>query len=1089
MAAERRFEHYEVLQREDGSLWELGRGAMGVTYKAFDTDLHCTVALKVINPAILDTEGTEQRFLREARAAAQLRQPNIATVLRLGKTEDGTHFYAMEFCEGPTLEEFVKEKGRLDVELALSFALQVTKALIVAEEHNVVHRDIKPANLIIVKQRAEGLIVKVIDFGLAKSVTDKGSSWTSMSLATAGFVGTAHFSSPEQLEQGQVDVRSDIYSLGATIWFMLTGQPMFSGSVARVMSQHLSSPPPWDQLDAYRPPANVRVLLTSLLAKSPTERPQSALELKELIEGCLRELRDEPSKSVGASASPIGADVLADRWKLLEEQRGLGRHIYRAVDLKEQGNIVAIRLVEAEIAQDDPRWQELVQTMSFFQSAPESMVRPLCLNRDHPERPFLVTEWIDGIPLVALLRRRGTFSWKESGKLASDLAPALDFAVEHGITCRAFSKDDVILTFPANGNLEARLDELAKKPITDCADVRAIIDLLPVNADAAAANQSLLSMATIVPGSSPSTRADKVPTLRDLAALIYELLGGAPRLQAQRYVPLARVSAEGNELLKSVLTSPNENRDFSSGADFAARMLESDHIGTSPKSRKLAQPSVVTPQPAPAATPSRRRPVTLPSVPPPPISVDEVPLSSLHLAPEPLVAPAVPRTSDRDRAASRNSRIIAVTVAAAAVMVAGGLWWVVRHRQPSERAVTVATPAPTATATATATAVAAAGPPSLSGDLISTAYSPNGDIRVEHRSGGLLYLIAASDPSKHHLLRQSEDDDTAVVFSPDEKWLVLNEHSQLNDASSQLYHRSRPDDVEYVQESNKTAADKTLSESAWKFYLGEVGLGEQASRRDVRLSGVEWKPDSSGIKLRFDSIGPEGQKVLPQPYVCVYDLGSKGFSSETDTTAIRAALQQPHSQVAWQKQLTDFVAAFVRVNQTNDAAGTVACYAPRVDYFDQGAVDHSAINRDVEQYNIRWPTRHDEIENNDIVVREIQPGTEYVASFNLNFFAASPARLECVRGKSAFTMHVNGGDNPRITAIQQKSLQREKGTLQVNGSGFTPVWGSNQQQVARRGGRGKARPTTPGTQNDPHAAEILNGILNGMSRGHIPRRP
>src|SRR4051812_1921194 len=103
MASDRRFEHYEVLQREDDLLWELGRGAMGVTYKAFDTDLHCTVALKVINPSILETEGTEQRFLREARAAAQLWHPNIATVLRLGKAADGTHFYAMEFCEGRTV--------------------------------------------------------------------------------------------------------------------------------------------------------------------------------------------------------------------------------------------------------------------------------------------------------------------------------------------------------------------------------------------------------------------------------------------------------------------------------------------------------------------------------------------------------------------------------------------------------------------------------------------------------------------------------------------------------------------------------------------------------------------------------------------------------------------------------------------------------------------------------------------------------------------------------------------------------------------------------------------------------------------------
>ena len=270
MSAETRFEHYEVLRRDDGSLWELGRGAMGVTYKAVDTDLHCTVALKVINPAILDTEGTEQRFFREARAAAQLRHPNIATVLRLGKTEDSTHFYAMEFCEGDTLDQFVAARGVLDVELALEFTLQVARALVLAEEHQVVHRDIKPANLIVVSQRGEGFVVKIIDFGLAKSVTGSANSWTSMSLATMGYIGTAHFSSPEQLEEGEVDVRSDIYSLGATLWFMLTGRPMFSGSVPRVMSAHLSSPLPWEQFDSLA--CRNRCVASSVACSRKTQR-------------------------------------------------------------------------------------------------------------------------------------------------------------------------------------------------------------------------------------------------------------------------------------------------------------------------------------------------------------------------------------------------------------------------------------------------------------------------------------------------------------------------------------------------------------------------------------------------------------------------------------------------------------------------------------------------------------------------------------------------------------------------------------------------------------------------------------------------
>src|SRR5690349_14197837 len=119
MASAERFEHYEVLRREGGGLWELGRGAMGVTYKAFDTDLHCEVALKVINPAILDNEQVGQRFLREARSLARLRHPNIATVYRLGRSEGGSYFYAMEFCEGQTLEQRIKSAGPLNAEETL----------------------------------------------------------------------------------------------------------------------------------------------------------------------------------------------------------------------------------------------------------------------------------------------------------------------------------------------------------------------------------------------------------------------------------------------------------------------------------------------------------------------------------------------------------------------------------------------------------------------------------------------------------------------------------------------------------------------------------------------------------------------------------------------------------------------------------------------------------------------------------------------------------------------------------------------------------------------------------------------------------
>src|SRR6516225_10905182 len=169
------FEHYQLLTNPDGSLLELGRGAMGVTYKAFDTNLHCYVALKVISSALLDSGTAADRFLREARAAARLRHRNVASVFHLGKHAE-RYFYSMEFIDGETLFRRVKRDGPLNCLFALDIAQQVACALIAAEEQHLVHRDIKPSNVMLVRESDGEILAKVIDFGLVKSaVGDSGS--------------------------------------------------------------------------------------------------------------------------------------------------------------------------------------------------------------------------------------------------------------------------------------------------------------------------------------------------------------------------------------------------------------------------------------------------------------------------------------------------------------------------------------------------------------------------------------------------------------------------------------------------------------------------------------------------------------------------------------------------------------------------------------------------------------------------------------------------------------------------------------------------------------------------------------------------
>ena len=174
---ERRYSHFEITLAADGSLLELGRGAMGTTYRALDTVLQSPVALKVVRENVLDLPAVSTRFLREARSAARLRHPNVASVFHYGE-QQGECFYAMELVEGETLEAQVQRDGSLSAEKVVEIGLQVARALSAAEAQGLVHRDLKPSNIMLVGGHPDGkpgepLLVKVIDFGLAKALKSR----------------------------------------------------------------------------------------------------------------------------------------------------------------------------------------------------------------------------------------------------------------------------------------------------------------------------------------------------------------------------------------------------------------------------------------------------------------------------------------------------------------------------------------------------------------------------------------------------------------------------------------------------------------------------------------------------------------------------------------------------------------------------------------------------------------------------------------------------------------------------------------------------------------------------------------------------
>ena len=273
-----RFEHYELIFDEEGKPVELGRGAMGVTYKAVDVDLRCPVTLKVISEKYLGDESAQLRFLREARAAASLRHSNVASVLHLGRT-GSSYFYAMEFVAGETLEKLIRRSGRLEVKLALEIATQVAAGLAAVHKQKLVHRDIKPSNIMVNLEEGGAVTAKIIDLGLAKGVNEPDFQ-TTISLP-GRFVGTPEFASPEQFAGLGVDIRSDLYSLGVTLWEMVTGQALFRGLPAEVMHQHQHAPLPAEQLAGV--PQPVVVLLELLLEKDPGRRFQNPAELLKVM--------------------------------------------------------------------------------------------------------------------------------------------------------------------------------------------------------------------------------------------------------------------------------------------------------------------------------------------------------------------------------------------------------------------------------------------------------------------------------------------------------------------------------------------------------------------------------------------------------------------------------------------------------------------------------------------------------------------------------------------------------------------------------------------------------------------------------------
>jgi serine/threonine protein kinase/TPR repeat protein len=576
MPTAERYQQYELLRREDGSLWELGRGAMGITYKAYDTNLRFAVALKVINSAYLESDTARQRFLREARAAAALRHPNVASVFNLG-TDQEHYFYVMEFIDGETLDARVRRDGPLKAAEALNIALQVARALAVAAKQQLVHRDLKPTNLMLVDQEEE-LTVKVIDFGLAKVAKDAGED--SAALTIGGFVGTPHFASPEQVEEGDVDIRSDIYSLGATLYFVLTGQSPFSGSIGQIMSQHLYKPLPMEPLAGF--PRCIGSLVQGMMAKDRNTRPQTAQELQKAILACLDEIRDSPGSRVQKaggqtsafetldlsfeSGQPLALGVtLAQTYKIVEElvESPHGRK-FLADDLRLNRRVHLLVLSPGFLA-DTASVSALREAVRLLRKGSHSMLREVYSLETFTDCSFLVEEYVAGNSLLDLLRMRGMLTAPEVVRLLNLLAPLADHASRCGLEHVNLGLSGIYL-IERRSTRSGIQREVLQRSLIAWETLEAKVDAIDFSFSPDPTG-TWAGMATRMPDA--AAEGPRGSYVRVLSLLAYELLGG-PRTRIDatgQYTPVATLTREGNAVLRRGVIN-----EFPSAGEFAREL-------------------------------------------------------------------------------------------------------------------------------------------------------------------------------------------------------------------------------------------------------------------------------------------------------------------------------------------------------------------------------------------------------------------------------------------------------------------------------------------------------------------------------------
>lgn len=505
---ERRYEIVELL----------ARGGMGAVYRARRTVLGDDVAIKVLTTP--QDEAVRERFLRESRAAAQLRHPHIVSILDYDVDAEGHPYLVMEFLNGPSLMQRLAVDRRLSLDDVLHIVPPLCNALQTAHAAGIVHRDIKPGNVVGHQYASGELVYKLVDFGLAHL---RAAADDARLTKAHDFLGTVTYAPPEQLRGQPTDARSDLYSLAAMVYELLTGQPPFVHPEPLVIvTRHLTAAPrPLRELVADLPVA-VETVVLQALAKSPDDRFASVEAFARALVAAAGEARDASAPTGGPGAADVSSVLPDIRNYQLERPLAAGRlgsHVYLGRHATMQ-TPVAVRVLRREGVAD---W-DAVRERFLREARAMQVVHPSILQvRDIGETDdllFLVTDFIEGDSVVERLAHEGPLAWAVLQRFTTQLVDAVAALHRRGAFVCGISPYTTRILHDEDGD----------RVLVSSGGISQVQDLLATLGDSAlrgdAITQSELPFVApeVLMGDQPSVAGD----LFTVGALVYFMATGSP---------------------------------------------------------------------------------------------------------------------------------------------------------------------------------------------------------------------------------------------------------------------------------------------------------------------------------------------------------------------------------------------------------------------------------------------------------------------------------------------------------------------------------------------------------------------------------